>query len=75
MKETLLGKILFDFVQLHCTMFDGDGHVQIAEDAAVEQRPCVLLPVPNSTRPQVHPLCQRPPQRPQAFQPPPQHHL
>lgn len=71
-----LEKVFFlDFGQLHCAVFDGDRHVQIAEDAAAEQRPCLLLPLPDSTRSQVHSLCQCSPQGPQTFQPPSQHHL
>lgn len=43
--------------------------------AEVEQRPHLLLPVPNPARTQVHSLRQCPAQGPEAFQPSPQHHL
>lgn len=39
-------------------MFNGDRHVQAVEVAAPEQRPCVLLPLPNPPRTQVYPLRQ-----------------
>lgn len=40
-----------------------------------EQRPHLLLPVPDTAGPQVYPLCQCPTPGPEAFQPPPQYHM
>ena len=56
-------------------MSDGDGHVQTAEDAEVEQRPHLLLPLPDPARPQVHTLGQRAAQGPEAEQPLVEHQL
>ena len=62
-------------MQIYCPGSHGDRPVQAPEDSAPEQRPHLLLPLPDPTRAQVHPLCQRPAPRPEAFQPPAQHHL
>ena len=42
--------------QLHRADPDGDGPVQAAEDPASEQRPYLLLPLPDPERAQIHPL-------------------
>jgi len=52
--------------QVHCADVDGNGPVQAAEDSEAEQRPHLLLPLPDPPRTQVHPLCQRSPSRSQA---------
>ena len=61
--------------QIYRAMPDGDGSVQAAEDAEAEQRPHLLLPLPDPAGAQVHPLGQRPAPGPQAQQPATQHHL
>lgn len=61
--------------QLHRPDADGDRLVQAPEDPAAEQRPCLLLPLPDPEGAQVHSLCQRVAPRPEALQPAHQHHL
>lgn len=61
--------------QLYRTGPDGDGPLQIAEDTATQQRPHLLLFVPDLTRAEIHSLCQCAAQRPEALQPSHQHHL
>lgn len=62
-------------VQLHRADSDGDGFVQAAEKPETEQRPRLLLPLPDPARPQVHSLSQRVAPRPQTLQPAHQHDL
>lgn len=62
-------------LQLHRPDSDGDGPVQAAEEPEAEQRPRLLLPLPDPARPEVHPLGQRAAPRPEALQPADQHHL
>lgn len=61
--------------QLHRSGPDGDRSVQAAEDTAPQQRSHLLLPVPDPAWPEVHPLSQCTPPRPEALQPAAQHHL
>lgn len=62
-------------MQIYCPGSYGDRPVQAPEDSTPEQRSHLLLPLPDPTRAQVHPLCQRPAPRPEAFQSSAQHHL
>lgn len=62
-------------LQLHRADTDGDGPVQAAEDPEAEQRPRLLLSLPDPARPEVHPLGQRAAPRPEALKPTHQHHL
>lgn len=61
--------------QLYRTGPDGDRSLQIAEDTATQQRPYLLLSVPDPARAEIHSLCQCSAQRPEAFKPSHQHHL
>lgn len=62
-------------MKLYCPGSDGDRPLQTPEDPAPEQRPHLLLPVPNPERTQVHPFCQRSSQRPQTLELTAQHDL
>lgn len=62
-------------LQLHRADSDGDGPLQAAEDPEAEQRPCLLFPLPDPARPQVHSLCQRVAPWPETLQSAHQHHL
>lgn len=55
----LLSSLTRASVQLHRADSDGDGPVQAAEEPEAEQRPRLLLPLPDPARPQVHSLSQR----------------
>lgn len=61
--------------QLHRTGPDGNRPVQAVEDAAPEQRPHLLLSVPDLAWSEVHPLGERSTPRPETVKPVAQHYL
>jgi len=61
--------------QIHSAVFNGDGHVQTAQDAEAQQRSHMLFPLSDPPRTQVHTFCQRSTSRSEAEQFAAQHYV